>query len=121
VARDEDVFRRCDCVPVAGRGGALTSFAVEVFRDSHENGLVSFLGKVVGSGILCLGGTGGGPHGSDGKAPERPWERDGSLGGGAGASTSSDFDLSVDDRDLDESSSGDNSRFTSSREFAENR
>lgn len=105
VATEEAVLRRCDCVPAAGRGGALTSFGAEVFRDNHENGLVSFLGRAAGSGTLCFGGTGGGPHGTDGKAPERPCERVGSLGGGAGASTSSGFDLSVDDRDRDESSS----------------
>lgn len=103
VAREEDVLRRCECGPAAGRGGALTSFAAEAFRVSHENGLVSFLGKAVGSGTLCLGGAGGGAHGADGKAAERPCERDGSLGGGPGASTSSGFDLSVDDRDRDES------------------
>jgi hypothetical protein len=76
VAIEEAVFRRCP-LPGDGKGGEDTvSLGWEVFRESHEKGLVNF--RVVGGaggGLLATwagGGGGGGDHGIDGRAPERP-------------------------------------------------
>ena len=73
-----------------GSGGDTTgSFAV--FRESHENGLVSFLvgGAGIDRGAAEGGGGGGGAHGTAGKAPDNPVkgfaDRGGGMGLGSGA------------------------------------
>ena len=74
VAIEEAVFLRA-AFSGEGRGGdTIESLAVEVFRESHENGLVNFLvwgaagGERIDEGCVC----GGGDHGTDGRTPERP-------------------------------------------------
>lgn len=45
----------------------------EALLESHEKGIVNFLGGGVAVGVLeTLGLGGGGPQGTDGKLPERP-------------------------------------------------
>lgn len=60
-------------------GEGVVSFATVVFRESHENGLVRLLLAVVGKGVgvglgdVCgCGAFGGGPHGTEGRTPDRP-------------------------------------------------
>jgi len=75
----------------AGKGGDGAFFSL-VFRESHENGLVSFLVGGAGAGsdaCFCLTGGGGGGGGNlTGSifpdSPVRP-EPDGSLGGSFGS------------------------------------
>lgn len=52
---------------------------VDVFRESQENGLVKLLlagigvGVGVGPGNICgCGAVGGGPHGTEGRTPDKP-------------------------------------------------
>lgn len=54
-------------------GGDDSGFLLELFRDSHANGLVSFLaGGGAGTTFSCTGGGGGGNLTGD-ILPERPW------------------------------------------------
>lgn len=86
---DEAVFLRSPWFG-DGKGGDWTvSLGVE-FRESQANGLVNFLvggggaGRFAGAG----GGCGGAPHGTDGRAPDKPC-KDGFVfrgGGGGGVS-----------------------------------
>ena len=58
----------------------------EPLLESHEKLIPSFLGAGVGEGVgtVALGARGGGgPHGMDGRLPERPWPLNGSFGGDA--------------------------------------
>ena len=58
----------------------------EPLLESHEKLIPSFLGAGVGYGVGtgAWGATGGGgPHGMDGRLPERPWPLNGSFGGDA--------------------------------------
>lgn len=82
------VFRRSE------RGGeAASGFLLELFRDNHENGPVSFLvGAGEGSGFSGAGGVGGGGANLTGDIrPERPCgvesrlSRGGNLGSRLGA------------------------------------
>lgn len=53
------------------------SFAADVFRDSHEKGLVSFLAGAAGAGSFDVAGAdGGGDHGTEGSAPDSPISED---------------------------------------------
>lgn len=53
------------------------SFGADVFRESHENGLVSFLpGSAGAEGFDVAGAEGGGDHGTEGSAPESPMSED---------------------------------------------
>lgn len=56
-------------------GGEDSAFLLELFRDSHANGLVSFLeGGGAGAAFSCAGGAGGGGGNLTGDIlPERPW------------------------------------------------
>lgn len=73
-------------------GGEDSGFLLEVFRDSHEKGLVSFLATAgVGVGFSKVGGAGGGGGYFTGDTlPDRPWmevvesreSRGGNRGGG---------------------------------------
>lgn len=55
----------------------IESFADEVFRDSHEKGLVSFLLGAAGAGSFeVTGADGGGDHGTEGSAPDNPMNED---------------------------------------------
>lgn len=65
-------------LPSVDCGGDLVSFDVEL-RESHANGLVNFLvGGGGGAAAAAAGGgggfllTGGGPHGTDGRVPDKP-------------------------------------------------
>jgi hypothetical protein len=82
------VFLRSIEVSLGGRGGdVIESFPADVFRDSHENGLVSFLPDDAGIWAFDdAGARGGGDHGTDGSAPESPIRVDvkGALGGNGG-------------------------------------
>ena len=70
------------------------SFVVDVFRESHEKGLVSFLPGAGAWAFDDCGGGGGAPQGTDGSAPERPIMVDvkGAFGGNGGGFLS----LSID-------------------------
>lgn len=73
VAIEDTVFRRSG----EGRGGSggevTVSFGVLEFRDSHENGLVSFrVGGGGGGGRESLGAAGGGANGTGGSGPCSP-------------------------------------------------
>lgn len=70
--------------------------------------------------MLCFAGgaCGGGAHGTKGRGPERPWLRAGSAGGTAGIPF---LDFMVEERDLDEFSPWEPSRFTSSSDVVESR
>ncbi len=64
------------------------SFAAEVFRESHEKGLVSFLPGSAGVGSFDVAvADGGGDHGTEGSAPDNPMSedvRDDALDGSGG-------------------------------------
>ena len=70
----------------------------DVLRESHENGIASFLGGGAGAGVWTLVG-GGGPQGIPARFPERPFVRAGSLGGGTGASVLFSSEVVVVERD----------------------
>lgn len=59
-----------------GKGGDWMGSFVDVFLESHENGLVSFLVGAAGIGSGCeIGGggaLGGAAQGTEGKTPDRP-------------------------------------------------
>lgn len=61
----------------------------------------SFLGGGAGLTEFDLGG-GGGPQGTGGKLPERPWDRKGNFGGGPEVFALVSFDAMVVDLDLAE-------------------
>ncbi len=64
---------RLSCGAEAALGGGTASLLADVLRDSHEKLIPSFLGGGAGDGVVAVGlGAGGGPHGIDGKLPERP-------------------------------------------------
>jgi hypothetical protein len=71
VAIEEAVFLRSGEI---GGGDITVSFCADVFRESHENGLVNFRdGGGAGAGRFDAAGTcGGGAHGTDGRTPESP-------------------------------------------------
>lgn len=86
VVTDAFVFRLS-----AVGGGEDSGFLLELFRDSHEKGLVSFLDVGGGAGFSCAGGAGGGGGNLTGDIlPERPCmadvesreSRGGNLGSG---------------------------------------
>ena len=83
VLTDEAVFLLSLMFGEGNAGETTVSFAE--FRESHENGLVSFLlgGAGIGRGAAVCGG-GGGANGTAGKAPERPVSGFADLGGGTG-------------------------------------
>lgn len=89
-------------VTLAGNGFSLAGLLV---RESHENGIVSFLPAGVGLdgggvGDVLIGRGGGGPHGIEGNEPERP-DREEDLGAaGDGSLPILLFDAIVVDRDL---------------------
>ncbi len=69
-----------------GLGADTVSLLAEALLESHEKLIPSFLGAGVGEGVgtVALGARGGGgPHGMDGRLPERPWPLNGSFGGDA--------------------------------------
>lgn len=74
----------------------------------------------MGVAIWVLGG-GGGPHGTGGKVPERPCDRNGSLGGGLEGFTLLSLEVMVECRDLVEVSSLVSSSLTSSMDDVESR
>ena len=78
VAIDEAVFLLSVEIDVGGKGGEGTeSFTTDVFRDSHEKGLVSFLPGTAGAGSFdAAGADGGGDHGTEGSAPDSPISED---------------------------------------------
>lgn len=96
----------------------MESTLAEELRESHEKGPASFLGGGAGCGDIvcavdCLG-AGGGPHGTEGRAPESPCDRKGifvAAGGadaeglGAGSSVLTSSLVIVFDLDLPSSSS----------------
>lgn len=60
----------------------IASLLAEVLLESHEKLIPNFLGGGVGVGVDVVGfGAGGGPHGTEGRAPDNPWDRWGNLGG----------------------------------------
>ena len=84
MAIEEAVFLRSG---ETGGGEVTASFCVDVFRESHENGLVNFRDDG-GAGAGRFDATelcGGGAHGTDGRTPESPC-KDGlvDFGGRAG-------------------------------------
>lgn len=57
----------------AAFGWDTTSLLADVLRESHEKLIPSFFGGGVGVGLFTVDfDAGGGPHGIDGKFPERP-------------------------------------------------
>jgi len=105
VAIDETVFLRSPLVfGEVNVGDVMVSLGVEVFLESQENGLVSFL---VGAGagdvrweLAC--GCGGGAHGIEGSTPERPCREDFAfLGGGIGLEFSEDYCISSNQCTID--------------------
>lgn len=95
VTIDEAVFLRSALSGEGAVGCAGVSFGVsfgadDVFRESHENGLVMLL--LMGGGADETGGGGGGggaAHGTEGRAPDRPCnEGFEDLGGRTGFGTS---------------------------------
>ena len=69
-----------------GLGAGAVSLLAEPLLESHEKLIPSFLGAGVGEGVgtVALGARGGGgPHGMEGRLPERPWPLNGSFGGDA--------------------------------------
>jgi hypothetical protein len=70
VAMDAPVFRRS--AVVVGAGGD-SGFLLELFRESHAKGPVSFLDVGAGAGFSCTaGGAGGGGNFTGSILPERP-------------------------------------------------
>lgn len=93
--------------------GACISVLAEEFLESQEKGPANFLGGGAGAGEAFWGrgfGAGGGPHGTEGRAPANPCERKGSFDGGgdadvgtavgAGSSMYTSCDVIVVDPDL---------------------
>jgi len=78
VAIDEVVFLLSVENDVGGKGGEVTeSFAADVLRESHEKGLVSVLPGGAGVGSFDIAGAGGGgDHGTEGSAPDKPINED---------------------------------------------
>ena len=63
-------------------GGATASLVPEALLDSQEKLMPSFLGGGTVEGVETVGfEAGGGPHGIDGRFPDRPCDRGGSFGG----------------------------------------
>jgi len=92
VAIEDAVFLRSPVFGDGNGGYVVCSLGAEVFRESHENGLVNFLvgGGAGGGRLVCeVGAVGGGDQGTDGRTPESPWRAvfvvfAGGLGGGSG-------------------------------------
>jgi hypothetical protein len=88
VVIEEAVFLRSPLLG-AGNGGDWTVSFVEDPRESHANGLVSFLVGTTGVGRVALlgagGAAGGAPQGTEGRTPDKPCS-DGFVdrGGGGG-------------------------------------
>ena len=84
----------------------LISLAGVLLRESHAKGIVNFRdgGAALGGvGDVFLGLGGGGPHGIEGKEPERPG-REGGLGAAGEVSLPTIlFDVIVVERDLSDS------------------
>ena len=77
VVIEDAVFLRSPIYGECGGGDVTDSFAVDVLRDSQENGPVSFRGGGAGAGrFVDAGGAGGGDQGIDGSFPERPCSPD---------------------------------------------
>lgn len=75
-----------------------------------------------GAGLAECGlGGGGGPQGTAGKLPERPWERKGNFGGGPEVFTLASVEVIVVDLDLVEDTSFISSSWTSSNDDDESR
>ncbi len=70
-AKEVTVFRRSW---EGGAGGAETeSLLADVLLESHEKLMPNFLEVGVGLGLVAVGfAAGGGPHGIDGRFPDRP-------------------------------------------------
>lgn len=89
-----------------GGGDEAGFLSPEVFRDSHENGLVSFRGggtALSGSASFFVGAFGGGGY-EDWKVPDRPCieeleSRGGSFGGGGGGDW---IEVRVDERECED-------------------
>lgn len=81
----------------------MESLFEDVFLDSQENGLESFLGGGAGADCTLEGGCG--PQGMVGRLPERPCALNGSFGGGTGVIEFVSFDVMVVERDLVEDDS----------------
>lgn len=94
----------------------------DVFLESHEKGLESFFGGGGAGGVMEVNlGGGGGPQGTEGRLPESPCERKGSLGSGAELFVPVSFDVIVVDLDLVEDSSIESPSWTSSNEAVDSR
>jgi hypothetical protein len=67
-----------------GPGAGVVSLLADVLLESQEKLIPNFLGGGAGevAGADDFPG-GGGPHGIEGRLPERPWPRKGSFGGEA--------------------------------------
>lgn len=75
-----------------------------------------------GGGLAeCDRGGGGGPQGTAGRLPERPWDRKGNFGGGPEVFTVASLEVTVVDRDLVEDVSFVSSSRTSSNDEVESR
>ena len=103
-------------------GNGLFSFGVELLRDSHEKGIVSFreaVGLGGGVGDALMGFVEGGPHGMVGNEPDKP-----GLEGGLGAADAGScpvllFEVIVVDRDLPDSEASFSPNWTSSNDAVE--
>lgn len=117
---DVTVFRRSDWWPPAWLVGGVESLFADALLESHEKGMDNFLSGGAGLAECGLGG-GGGPQGTAGKLPERPWERKGNFGGGPEAFTLASVEVIVVDLDLVEDTSFISSSWTSSNDDDESR
>ena len=115
------VFRRSWALE-EGLGAGIVSLFAEPLLESHEKLMPSFRGAGVGEGVgtaaVAFGARGGGgPHGIEGRFPERPCPLKGNLGGDVAIS----FSVNVvgAEPDLIELLSLVPSSCTSSREVAE--
>ena len=63
-------------------GGGIASLVPDVLLDSHEKLMPNFLGGGAVEGVETVGfEAGGGPHGIEGRFPDKPCDRGGSFGG----------------------------------------
>ena len=100
--------------------GNVESLFADALLESHEKGIDNFFGGGAGLTECNLGG-GGGPQGTAGKFPERPWDRKGNFGGGPEGITLASFEVLGVDLDLIDDASFVSSSWTSSNDDVETR
>lgn len=115
------VLRRSRCEVVDWRVDTTASLGADVLLESHENGIASFLGGGCGGAEVWALVGGGGPQGIPGRLPDKPFVREGSLGGRIGALVLFSSEIVVVERDLSELASLISPSCTSSNDEVERR